>query len=216
MISKRSYIPDKCQWLFNSLAQVFPPKQKPVPTKWLKRVVNSKSNCNWKKYDQQKAKSWRLVFTGLVNEFKRVNEDTQKNPTYQCSQHDGKKTNSSIKCNPKNQNYRQYDLPYKLKKFAHNRRISPIQLPIRIVWLTNGPQGIAVMPIPWPFSAAPVAELVPTLTSHMVAGLCFLYYNLTSTTFSVSVFGIKIVYLVVCAFSWVFQVHALFAKLLIT
>ena len=73
MSSKKSDIPDESQGPFDRLAQVFPPKQKPVPTKLLKSIVNPKSNCDWKHNYEQKAKSWRFVFTGFVNELERVN-----------------------------------------------------------------------------------------------------------------------------------------------
>ncbi len=82
MSSKWSDIPYESQWSFDSLAQVFPPKQKPVPTKLLKSVVNSKSNCDWEHNYEQKAKSWRFVFTGVVNELERVNENTPNHPKY--------------------------------------------------------------------------------------------------------------------------------------
>lgn len=58
-----------------------------------------------------------------------------------------------------------------------------------------------MMSVPGPLSTTSITELIPAFASHMVASLCFLNNDSASSAFTVSEFGVEVVYLVVCAFS---------------
>ena len=80
--------------------------------------------------------------------------------------------------------------------------------------LRDSPRG-AMVTVAWPASPAPVAELVPTFTSYVVAGLRFLYDDTTFSAFPVSVFCIQKSNLMLGTLTIVFGVHTLFTKLVV-